>query len=308
MEENQVAPKVSAIVVSWNNAASLRRCLEALERSTNRQEMEIVVVDCGSKDESAHIDTEFPAINMLRLPRQFGIVKALNIGMRTAVGEYYFLLPPGAVVQPETAGKLAELLNGSPEAVAACPLSLSPDGSVVTRHRSVPVPREAAQAWRDGDFTGWSPAERNSGTVPIDYPNVPVFMVRANFLQGMRYIDDRYGNSGWDLELCCQIRRAAKQLLLMPDASVTIHPAVLPGKPTPAARAQLSADRALSITTYANKHFGWSAGAKARMSMILHALKGALASFVTFREVGYHFSLLAALVGGQKVDGSQSAF
>ncbi len=307
MEEKQVAPKVSAIVVSWNNAAQLRRCLEALERSANRQEMEIIVVDCGSRDESPRMDADFPTINMLRLPRHFGIVKALNIGMRTAVGECFFILPPEVELQPDTAGKLAAALDASPEAAAVCPLCLSSGGDAVTRHRSVPVPREAAQAWRDGDFADWAPVEGDAGPVPIEYPNVPVFMARANFLKGMRYFDDRYGNSGWDLELCCQIRRAAKQILLLPRVSVAIHPtpAATPG---PAVRAQLSADRALSIAMYAGKHFSWSAGVKTRITVTLHAFKKALASLVTFREVGYHFGLLSALISGQKIDGSQSAF
>ena len=307
MEEKQVAPKVSAIVVSWNNAAQMRRCLEALEHSTNRQEMEVVVVDCGSQDESPRMDSDFPSINMLRLPRHFGIVKALNIGMRTAVGEYFLILPPEIELQPDTAGKLAAALDATPEAVAVCPLSLSPDGEAVTHYRSVPVPREAAQAWRDGDFADWVPAERDAEPVPIEYPNVPVFMARANFLKGMRYIDERYGNSGWDLELCCQIRRAAKHILLLPRVSVTIHPTPA-GIPSPAARAQLSADRALSIAMYAGKHFSWSAGAKARIGITLHALKKVLAALVTFRDVQYHFALLSALISGQKIDGSQSAF
>src|SRR5580704_3763809 len=88
------APKVTALISSYNNAAALRRCIAALERSTSRDIMEIVVVDKGSQDESPRLDAEFPDATFLRLPRNFGNTKALNIGMRTGVGELVFFLSP----------------------------------------------------------------------------------------------------------------------------------------------------------------------------------------------------------------------
>jgi GT2 family glycosyltransferase len=306
MEESQPLPKVSAVVVSWNNAPSLRRCLEALERSTGRENMEIVIVDCGSHDESPLLDTEYPKVTMLRLPRHFGIVKALNIGMRTAKGEYFLFLPAEAEVQPDTVASLAARLDETAEAVAVAPLLLSPEGEVVTRHRRVPLPEEAYRAWRAGDFADWTPAERGAEALAVEFLNVPVLMARANFLKGMRHIDERYGNSCWDLELCCQIRRASRRVLLLPNVAATLH-AAPPAVIYPAVRAQFAADRVLGIVTYAGKHFGLGAGMKTRFLATLSALGSATASLVTFKDTRYAFSLLSCLLSGQKIDGSQSA-
>ena len=65
MEEQQAeqAPRrVSVIIVSFNNAAALRRCLATLEASADRATFEILVVDNGSVDDCARMDAEFPAI------------------------------------------------------------------------------------------------------------------------------------------------------------------------------------------------------------------------------------------------------
>ena len=50
-------PKVSALVVSYNRKALLRRALEALERSEARDTIEIVVVDNGSTDGSQELES-----------------------------------------------------------------------------------------------------------------------------------------------------------------------------------------------------------------------------------------------------------
>ena len=86
--------KVTALVFSYDSAPALRRCLAALEGSKDRASIEILVVDCGSHDESPQLDSEFEGINILRLPRYFGRTKALNIGTRTATGDYLFFLTP----------------------------------------------------------------------------------------------------------------------------------------------------------------------------------------------------------------------
>src|SRR5579862_9945122 len=101
-EEQPPPPKVTALIFSYDSAPALRRCLTALEGSRDRASIEILVVDCGSHDESPQLDSEFPEITILRLPRYFGRTRSLNIGTRTAAGEHLFLLSPEVEVLPTT--------------------------------------------------------------------------------------------------------------------------------------------------------------------------------------------------------------
>ena len=97
---------MSAILVGYNQAAALRRAIEALERSANREQLEILLVDCASADETASLDEHYPSLTVLRLPDHFGATKALNIATRTARGELLLYLSPDVEVAPDTIVRL----------------------------------------------------------------------------------------------------------------------------------------------------------------------------------------------------------
>lgn len=297
MEETLAAPQVSVLIVSRNNAGALRRCLAALEASAERDKMEILVVDAGSRDECTAIDSEFPGIVMLRLPRNFGLAKSLNIGMRTAKGEFFFFLDATVEVRPETVSLLAARLTAAPEAQAVCPLLVTPEGEPAGQFYKLPPPNEIGAAART---LGWRPAglpDLSAESVPVEFPSLAALMVRSFFLRGLRYFDQRYGQHWVDAEVCFQIRRVSRKILLAPGIRAVLHPREDSGD----SRVLLAADWASGAAVFAGKHYGFAAGLKVRVGSAWHALISAL----KLRDAGYHFSRLAALLGGQKIDGTQ---
>ncbi len=64
----------------------------------------------------------------------------------------------------------------------------------------------------------WRPAESGTGPVPVDYPRGAAMMMRRLLFTAIRQIDERYGQFGSDADLCYQIRRAGKKILLVPEA------------------------------------------------------------------------------------------
>ncbi len=293
-EEAQQPVKVSVVVVSFNNAGLLRRCLESLERSNDRETMEIIVVDNGSRDESPQLGSEFPKATFQRLERNFGLTKALNIGARTSVGELLFFLHADAEVFPGTVSALAAKLEAEPDAVAVCPLLVTPAGEAASEAHPLPDPKNLYQDWRSDAAAPGSPVHAAPEPIPIPYPNSAAVMVRAYFVKGMRYFDERYGEFGAHEELCYQIQRASKKTLLFPSIKVVHHGEHLPVEQLPsAARALLSADRALGSALYVSKHFGFFAGLKFRLTAILSSL------------LSLQFARMIRLINGQKIDGNQ---
>ncbi len=304
-ETAQAAPKVSVLVISYNCAEALRRCLESLERSLERDSMEVLVVDNGSLDGTPQLEHDFPRATFLRLPRNFGLVKALNIGLRTARGEFVMLLHPDTEVSPGAVTALAKRLESEPDAVAVCPLVTAPSGEPAASIRRLPSPQEILRAWREGGFPPDPPPDLSAASLPVGFASGVALMVRSYFPKGLRYIDERYGQHWADLELCFQIRRASRKILLVPAARVVHYGGLGLQAYSGQARAQLSADWALGAAVFAGKHYGWFAGFELRLRAILSALAGVLVSLVRMREVGYRFSLFSLLVSGQKVDGFQ---
>jgi len=138
-------PKIAAIIIAHNQAAELRRAIAALERSDQREQLEILVVDCASDDSTAEVAEEFPGITMQRLPENFGATKALNIATRTARAEYLFLLSPDVEVAPDAITRLAEKLDAETSVTGACPLLVDGDGKPVMRARPFPDRQSLAQ-------------------------------------------------------------------------------------------------------------------------------------------------------------------
>jgi GT2 family glycosyltransferase len=296
---------VSALVVSYNCADALRRCLNALEKSSERERLEIIVVDNGSRDESPRLDSEFPNATFLRLPRNFGFVKALNIAMRSAKTEFLFVVDPRTEVLPGTAMALAEMLEANENAAAVAPLLATPEGGPAPQLYQLPDAATVGAAAKEGRFRPAAPPPSpDEEPVPVEFADLSALMVRTWFVKGLRYIDERYAHFWAGAEIAAQIRRAGKKILLCPAIRAVWHneEPYPPGMPN-SARALLAANWSLGAATYAAKHFGFAAGLKVRIAAAL----GALGATLSFRDPGYQFSRFMYLVSGQKIDGTQSS-
>lgn len=87
-------PAVSVVLVCWNSAATLPRCLHGLASQT-RQDFEVIIVDNGSSDgAAAGIEAKYPAldIQVKRLQANMGFSLANNVGARLARGHWLALL------------------------------------------------------------------------------------------------------------------------------------------------------------------------------------------------------------------------
>ena len=274
-EQEKRPPRVSVVVVSRNRAALLRRCLESLEKSEGRATLQIVVVDNGSSDGSAHLDTDFPHAQFIRLPKNFGLTKAMNIGWRAADAEYVFFLHDDTEVEPGAAIRLAETLDANPNAAAACPLLVDDEGRPAPQLGTLPP---------DGQWLAAEPSL--SQPEPVEYPRGAALMMRVYVIRAVRQIDERYGQFGSDADLAVQILRASKQILLDPAARVRHHGSA-------GYSALERADFLLGRAVFLGKYRGFGAGLRARLA----AVAGPLVSF-RFGEVRY-------TLAGQKIDGTQ---
>ena len=168
----------------------------------------MIVVDNGSRDGSAQIGDDFPNVQSIRLPKNFGLTKALNLGWRAADAEYVFFLHDDTEVQPSTIGTLADALDAHADAAAVCPLLVNEQGEPAPQLGELPP-------------TGkWRPAAPGSDAMAVEFPRGAALMLRVYFIKAIRQIDERYGQFGSDADLAAEIRRASRKILLIPAARV----------------------------------------------------------------------------------------
>ncbi|MEW6777925.1 MAG: glycosyltransferase family 2 protein [Bdellovibrionota bacterium] len=88
---------VSAILVSWNSARTLGKCLESLAGQT-RQPAEIFVVDNASGDASRDIAKGFSQITVIENQQNVGFAPAVNQAWKLSKEPWIFLLNPDVVL------------------------------------------------------------------------------------------------------------------------------------------------------------------------------------------------------------------
>lgn len=96
------APRVSVVVLNWNGAAFLERCLEAVQ-AQSFTEREVLLVDNGSSDGSESLVRawgERPGVRAFLLEKNTGFCGGNNLAFRHARGEWVALLNNDAVPEP----------------------------------------------------------------------------------------------------------------------------------------------------------------------------------------------------------------
>ncbi len=300
MEEPVAPPKVTVLVLSHNRAESLRRCLTSLEASQGRDQFEIIVVDNGSLDESPQLDPEFPGATFMRLPHNFGATKALNIGMRTAAGEYIFFLSTEATVQPNTVAALLARMEADAAIGGVCPLIVDAEGVPIPFARRLPTLGELSLLWRDPDALPLPDIDTSADSVPVEYPGRDAWMVRKAFVKAMNWLDERYGQFGADVELAYHLWRSQRKILVIPSIRVTMTPAPLPSGRN-AVKAALASDRVHGAALYARKHADWFTGFKLRLGAVFHVV----GRLLSFQDPGFQMSRLSAILSDRKIDGTR---
>jgi len=259
-------------VISYNRVEMLERCLESLEKSERRETLQLIVVDNGSTDGSAQLESRFANVQFIKLPKNFGLTKAMNLGWRASDAPYILFLHEDTEVAPDAVVKLAAALDENSDAGAVCPLLVNEDGRPAPQLGVLPP---------DGE---WEPAEESDVQV-VGYPRGAALMMRIHLIQAVRQIDEHYGQFGADADLAAQIRRAGKKILLIPSARVKHFGG---GEYS----AEERADFLMSRSVFMGKYYGFAAGLKARAASIFGPLFG-----FRFRELKYTIS-------GQKIDGT----
>lgn len=99
--------RVSVVLVTWNSAQHLPRCLSAIAQQS-WPDVELIVVDNGSTDGSADHAT-------IRNPDNRGFAAAVNQGIAAARGEFVMLCNPDAFLEPDYIRRVIEALDEAGE-------------------------------------------------------------------------------------------------------------------------------------------------------------------------------------------------
>jgi GT2 family glycosyltransferase len=229
--ESQRESALSVIIVSFDCASLLTRCLESLESNRPDLDFEVIVVDNGSTDGTVAA-ARARDVSVIELGRNAGFAVANNVAIREAQGQLLLFLNPDTIVPPGTLRRLVQALDDRPGiGMLGCKLTL-PDGSPDhAAKRGFPSPLGAVAY-----FTGLNrlrPRSRRLGEYTtshldpdrehlVDAINGAMMLVRRRALDDVGPLDEDYWLYMEDLDWCWRFWAAGWPVLYWPGVEI-IH-------------------------------------------------------------------------------------
>jgi glycosyltransferase involved in cell wall biosynthesis len=105
--------KTSVIIATHSRPNLLRRAIESAKRAGN--DIEVIVVDDASVDETAEVCGEIPAIRYIRVDRNQRVAGARNIGILSSTAEYITFLDDDDLRLPDSLDRQVAILDANPD-------------------------------------------------------------------------------------------------------------------------------------------------------------------------------------------------
>ena len=225
-------PTVSAVCVNFNAGEDLVRCAHSFLSSSVPVEM--LVVDNGSTDESlARLRDALgsdPRVSLIENGANLGFARAVNRALPLVKARYLLLLNPDCVLQRDTLGPLAQVLDHDPSLGVVGPLVLNPDGSEQEGcRRKDPDPWSSfvrafglarLSRGRLRDFV-LSREPLPASAVPVDAVSGAFMLVRVSAVEKVGPLDEGYFLHCEDLDWCRRFRLAGFGVVFVPTVTVT---------------------------------------------------------------------------------------
>ncbi len=128
--------RIGAVVVSYNSAADLKKCVESFtSQSSADLHLETCVIDNYSSDKSVVEANKLKMCHVIANDTNTGFSVAVNQGLRYFIDQdfdYYIILNPDAIMQPGSVMNMLNAFNSDKDIAAVGPRMLHSDGSDAT--------------------------------------------------------------------------------------------------------------------------------------------------------------------------------
>ena len=213
-------PLVSVIVLNWNGKKFLQECFESLKNQIYPN-LELIMVDNNSSDGSVDfVKNNFSDIIVIKNNENFGFAKGNNIGIKTARGDYVFVLNNDTKTDKNCIKFLVETAENNRGIGMAAP-------KIVSINNPKLIDSVGMNIYPDGLARGKGRNETDSGqynkTSEILFPSACAALYRKKMLNEIGLFDETFFAYCEDTDLGIRARLAGWQGLTEPKAVVYHH-------------------------------------------------------------------------------------
>lgn len=219
-------PSVAIVILNWNGRLYLERFLPSVMASTYPV-LQVVIVDNASADDSIeYLQQNFPSINIVRLPQNFGYAGGYNRGLKQVQADYYILLNSDVEVQPAWIEPVIQLMEND-RSIAVCQPKI-----LMYDHKEMFEYAGASGGWLD--HLGYPFArgrifdvcEKDNGQYdsaePIFWASGAAMFVRSKVYHELGGLDEFFFAHQEEIDFCWRVQLAGHKVYACP-ASVVYH-------------------------------------------------------------------------------------
>lgn len=223
-------PDLSVIIASYNTSQVTVDCVRSVLANIGDLDVEVIVVDDASSDDTVDRLQEFPEVRVLVNPVNVHYAKTNNRGLTECTGRYAMLLNSDTIIHEGAFASLVEHMDHNPSVAACGPKLVNPDGSVQYCIRSFPnVSVMFFQALNLHKLWPSNPITNRYYHLDLDYDadhtvdslGTTAFVIRREVWEDDGLLDERFKIAFVDLAYCAKLRQRAARVDYVGGAVVT---------------------------------------------------------------------------------------
>lgn len=234
---------LSIIIVSYNTKKLLIDCLKSIYGNADKLNLEVIVVDNNSKDETAkaisQVQTQFSNFQFIRNRQNLGFSKANNVGIKHSKGRYVLFLNPDTKIYQDTLSQMIKFMEETKDCgVATCKVSLLNGKIDDASHRGFPTPWNSfthfsgiAKLFPNSKiFNGYNLGNLDLNKIhEIDVLAGAFMMVRREAGEKVGWWDEDYFFYGEDIDFCYMLKQNGWKIYYVPTVSILHYKGVSGG-------------------------------------------------------------------------------
>lgn len=207
-------PKVSIIILNWNNYEDTKECLESLEKITYPN-YEVIIVDNGSSDKSTQkIQEEFPQHIYHYNKENLGFAAGINIGIKYALergSELFLILNNDVVVEKNFLEPLVDTISNDEKIGIIGPVNYNyyQPSKIISAGRSVNL---------------WTGSCREitflKEPIEVEYLVGSCMLIKKEVIDKIGYFYEPYFLFFEETEYCLRTRRAGFKIICHPSSKI----------------------------------------------------------------------------------------
>ncbi|MBL8330631.1 MAG: glycosyltransferase family 2 protein [Rubrivivax sp.] len=217
------APKVIALVLTWNDTEMTARCLESV-LALDYPNLGVILVDNGTVPPACPIlKARFPSIETIQLPENTGFTGGNNRGLTRALemgADYIFLLNNDTIVHRDSARELVRVMEERRDIGQASAILLDPGEAQTIGFTTIHLNRTLTWQTREGEGEKLGPQHRRN--YDTDFVPACAVMLRPAALRQIGLFDETLFTNWEDYDFCCRLADGGWKTVMVGTAEV-IH-------------------------------------------------------------------------------------